>query len=152
MWIQIHQLRKREDGSLEGSRSLAVHSPNRSDVCRVAWNVTGSLLATASEVQCTAIMSLLSAQGECYPFHRTNRSICGGRTELGIGDMCRAFRKTAWRRRGTFSSVNHDCGLVCHSMANSFHEPFFILRSICKFILDEECSIQFQFPYSNVMT
>mmetsp|Transcript_24116 Transcript_24116/g.33064 ORF Transcript_24116/g.33064 Transcript_24116/m.33064 type:complete len:335 (-) Transcript_24116:88-1092(-) len=48
--FQIHKLKKREDGSLEYvSPAQYLQCPNQSDVCRVAWNATGTVLATSSE-------------------------------------------------------------------------------------------------------
>eukprot|EP01035_Chromulina_nebulosa_P034084 gene34084-45694_t len=49
-FIRIHKLKKKDDGALEYiSPSQVIETPNKSNVCRVAWNSTGTMLATASE-------------------------------------------------------------------------------------------------------
>lgn len=47
--LQIHKLNRKEDGSLEYVSTQSVESTTKSNVWRVAWNATGTVLATSAE-------------------------------------------------------------------------------------------------------
>jgi WD40 repeat protein len=47
--VQIHKLNRKEDGSLEYVSTQSVESTTKSNVWRVAWNATGTVLATSAE-------------------------------------------------------------------------------------------------------
>lgn len=46
---QIHKLIRKEDGSLEYDSSQTVESTTKSNIWRVVWNATGTVLATSAE-------------------------------------------------------------------------------------------------------
>lgn len=46
---QIHKLNRKDDGSLEYVSTQVVESTTKSNVWRVAWNATGTVLATSAE-------------------------------------------------------------------------------------------------------
>ncbi|KAJ1429829.1 WD40-repeat-containing domain protein [Ochromonadaceae sp. CCMP2298] len=47
--FKIHRLSRKENGSLEYVSSKSVESTTKSNVWRVAWNATGTVLATSAE-------------------------------------------------------------------------------------------------------
>lgn len=47
--FKIHELRRREDGSLEYVSAQTVESTTKSNVWRLAWNATGTVLVTSCE-------------------------------------------------------------------------------------------------------